>query len=143
MTVGMTGLFGEGAFLAFILRTGVWGATLWDRLLTEIAAAGFTYGSILAVLILARLKPDLAFPPRKPYQSEADLRHRARILLAIALVLLAFEVGFQLVLLVIGLSRPLEAAESILHAYPIIGMMFSLPFFIWNSLARGPIPNAQ
>jgi hypothetical protein len=106
MTVGTTGLFGEAAFLAFILRTGVWGATTWDRLLAEIGLAGFVYGSILALVIFARLKPDLAFPPRKPYQSEADLGHRARILLALAVVLLVFEVGFQLALLVIGLSRP-------------------------------------
>ena len=72
VVVGASGLSGEVALVAFVLRSGAWGTTTWDRLLGEIAFAAILYGSLFGLAILARLAPSMGFPP--PTLSQAPRR---------------------------------------------------------------------
>src|SRR5437867_1379974 len=57
VTVGVSGLSLELALVAFVLRTGAWGTTTSDRLLSEIALDSVLYGSLFGLAIFARLAP--------------------------------------------------------------------------------------
>src|SRR5437773_10410374 len=67
VAVGVSGLAGELALVAFVLRSGVWGTTTSDHLLGEIALAAIVYMVLFGFAIFARLAPAIAFPPPRPY----------------------------------------------------------------------------
>ena len=142
VAVVTSGLVGEAAFVAFVLRTGAWGATTWDRLLGEIALAGFVYGSLSGVVIFAHARPDIAFRTFI-YRTEARQRRNARFVFAIAIILFVVPSLMELAFLMTGLSTTLQTAQSLLHLYPIAGGFVAVSFTVGSPLARTPIPDAR
>jgi len=122
VAVGVSGLSGEAALVAFVLRSGAWGAMTLDRLLGEIALAAVVYGLLFGVVILARLAPGFAFPPPPLHQRPQRLGMSPRFF-RIFLALLMVPAIMQVTFLVFGSSTPLETARGLLHWYPISGML--------------------
>jgi len=118
--VGVSGLSGQVAFVAFVLRTGAWGTTTSDRLLGEIAFDAVLYGSLLGLAIFARLAPSIGFPPPRFYPTWWSHRMSARFF-RIVPALLAAPAVLQVTFLAFGLSTPLETTWGLLHWYPIFG----------------------
>jgi hypothetical protein len=116
VAVGVSGLTGELALVAFVLRTGAWGRTTWERLLGEIALVGVVYGVLFALVIFARLRPAIGFPPPRSYPAWWSARF-----FRIYPALLAAPAVLQLTFLAFGLFTPLETAWGLLHWYPILG----------------------
>ena len=120
--VGVSGLSGEVALVAFVLRSGAWGTTTWDRLLGEIAFAAVLYGSLFGLAIFARLAPAMSFPP--PTFSQAPRRLRmSRRLFRIFLALFTVPAIMQVSFLAFGRSTPLDTAWGLLHWYTTSGML--------------------
>jgi len=124
VAVGVSGLSVELAFVAFVLRTGAWGTTTSDRLLSEIALDAVLYGSLFGLAIFARLAPSIGFPPPRFYPDWWSHRMSAK-LFRILPALLAPPVILQATFLALGLSTILETAWGLLHWYPIYGILIA------------------
>ena len=120
VTVGVSGLSLELALVAFVLRTGAWGTTTSDRLLSEIALDSVLYGSLFGLAIFARLAPSIGFPPPPFYPAWWNRRRSARYFRNVPTLLAAPPI-IQGTFLALGLSTPLETAWGLLHWYPIFG----------------------
>src|SRR5437667_1251385 len=79
VVVGVSGLSGEVALVAFVLRFGVWGTMTSDRLLGEIVLAAVVYGSLFGIAIFARLAPAIAFPSPPLHQAPRRLGMSPRL----------------------------------------------------------------
>jgi hypothetical protein len=122
VAVGVTGLAGELALVAFVLRTGAWGRTTWERLLSETALVAVVYGMLLGLVVLVRIAPTFGFPPPPLRQSHQRFWMSTR-LFRIFLALYTVPAIMQVTFLAFGWSTPLETASGLLHWYPISGML--------------------
>src|SRR3989442_1761053 len=122
--VGVSGLSGEVALVAFVLRSGAWGTTTWDRLLGEIALAAVVYGSLFGLAIFARFAPVMGFPP--PTLSSAPRRlGMSRRLFRIFLALFTVPAIMEVTFFAFGRSTPLDTAWGLLHWYTISRMLLA------------------
>ena len=138
VTVGLSGLAAEVAFIAFSLVTRVYGNSTLDRMLGEIAFVALAYGTVFGVVVLARRFPAAAFPPMRTHGTPKKKRISPRIIVPMALALFAFGALLQVALLVFGRSTAMFAVVSLLHYYLITGMLVSMGVLAQGSHVHPP-----
>jgi hypothetical protein len=138
VTVGLSGLVAEVAFIAFSLVTRVYGNSTLDRMLGEIAFVALAYGTVFGIVVLARRFPAAAFPPVRIHETPEKKRISPRIIVPMALALFAFSALLQVALLVYGLSTAMFAVASLLHYYIITGMLVSVGVLAQGSHVHPP-----
>src|SRR2546430_15723079 len=89
VTVGLSGLAAEVAFIAFSLVTRVYGNSTLDRMLGEIAFVALAYGTVFGVVVLSRRIPAAAFPPVRTHRTSKKKRIIPRLFVLMSLALFA------------------------------------------------------
>ena len=138
VTVGLSGLAAEVAFIAFSLVTRLYGNSTLDRMLGEIAFVALAYGTVFGVVVLARRFPAAAFPPMRTHGTPKKKRISPRIIVPMALALFAFGALLQVALLVFGRSTAMFTVVSLLHYYLITGMLVSMGVLAQGSHVHPP-----
>src|SRR2546423_15164258 len=117
VTVGLSGLAAEVAFIAFSLVTRVYGNSPLGRMLGEIAFVALACGTVFGVVVLSRRFPAAAFPPVRTHGTPKKKRISPRIIVPMALALFAFGALLQVALLSYGQSTAKLTVASLLHFY--------------------------
>src|SRR2546421_13104576 len=117
VTIGLSGLAAEVAFIAFSLVTRVYGNSTLDRMLGEIAFVALAYGTVFGVVVLAWRFPAAAFHPMRNYGTRKKNRISPRSIVSPALALFAFGGLLQDALLVFVRSTSSLGLCSLLDYY--------------------------
>jgi hypothetical protein len=142
VAVGVSGLAAEIVFIAFSVLTVAEGSDTSDLMLAETAIVAFTYGAVFVIAVLARKFPAWAFRPLISHETRGKKRMRARLIVPLALVMYAVVASMQVVFLVIGLSTAKDVMVSLLHFYPITGLMVASGIAARGASVATPTPGA-
>ena len=123
VAVGVSGLAAEVVFITFSVANPARDSTTVDRMLGEAAFAAFAYGAIFVLVVLSRKFPAWAFPPLNSHRTPGKKRIEPRIVIPLALGLLATLALMQVVLLAIGALTARDVMVSLWHLYPICGVL--------------------